>query len=68
MAELGYYSGDTHLHLPRRDAADDERNLDLLAAEDAQYGFALAGANGLAVKLDRPSFWPRSACSLLFMA
>lgn len=42
MAELGYYSGDTHLHLNRRDAADDQRALDLLAAEDVQFGYVLA--------------------------
>lgn len=42
MAELGYYSGDTHLHLNRRNAEDDQRALDLLAAEDVQYGFVLA--------------------------
>lgn len=42
MAELGYYSGDTHLHLNRRNVEDDRRALDLLAAEDVQYGFVLA--------------------------
>lgn len=42
MTELGYYSGDTHLHLNRRGADDDQRALDLLAAEDVQYGFVLA--------------------------
>ncbi len=42
MATLGYYSGDTHLHLNRRNADDDQRALDLIAAEDVQYGFTLA--------------------------
>ncbi|HXT57409.1 MAG TPA: CehA/McbA family metallohydrolase, partial [Pirellulales bacterium] len=42
MAELGYYSGDTHLHLNRRNAKDDQRALDLIAAEDIQFGYVLA--------------------------
>ncbi len=41
MQEFNYYSGDTHIHLDRRNEADDERALDLMAAEDVQYGFLL---------------------------
>lgn len=41
MKPLGYYSGDTHLHLDRNTDEDDERALDLLQAEDLQYGYAL---------------------------
>jgi len=41
MQELNYYSGDTHIHLDRRSEADDERALDLMDAEDIQYGFLL---------------------------
>jgi putative membrane-bound dehydrogenase-like protein len=42
MADLGIYSGDPHLHLPRRTDADDARILDLLEAEDVHYGSILA--------------------------
>ncbi|MFO0945688.1 MAG: CehA/McbA family metallohydrolase [Planctomycetota bacterium] len=38
MAPEGYYSGDTHLHLPRDNDADAETCLDLLEAEDVQFG------------------------------
>ncbi|NOZ41381.1 MAG: CehA/McbA family metallohydrolase [Planctomycetes bacterium] len=41
MQEFDYYSGDTHIHLDRRNEADDQRALDLMAAEDIQYGFLL---------------------------
>ncbi|MEO2048388.1 MAG: CehA/McbA family metallohydrolase [Pirellulales bacterium] len=41
MQEFHYYSGDTHIHLDRRSEADDERALDLMDAEDIQYGFLL---------------------------
>jgi hypothetical protein len=41
MTDLGYYSGDTHIHLNRTTQADDERALDLLAAEDIRFGFIL---------------------------
>ena len=41
MAGLGYYSGDTHIHLDRKDEDDDQRALDLMAAEDIQYGTLL---------------------------
>jgi hypothetical protein len=42
MQEHGYYSGDTHVHLNRRNPEDDARALDLLAAEDVRFGFLLA--------------------------
>lgn len=42
MAELGYHSGDPHLHITRRTAEDDELILDLLEAEDVRYGSILA--------------------------
>ena len=39
--EIGYDSGDTHLHLPRTTQADDDAIFTLLAAEDIHYGFTL---------------------------
>ncbi len=42
MADVGYHSGDPHLHLRRETADDDELILDLLEAEDVRYGSALA--------------------------
>jgi putative membrane-bound dehydrogenase-like protein len=42
MARLGYYSGDLHLHFPRQTEADDRVILDLLEAEDIQFGSILA--------------------------
>ena len=41
MAAHGWYSGDTHIHLDRRDKTDEARALDLVAAEDIRYGFLL---------------------------
>ncbi len=41
MAAAGWYSGDPHIHLNRRDNTDLERALDLCAAEDIRYGFLL---------------------------
>lgn len=41
LTELRYHSGDTHIHLDRTTAADDERALDLIAAEDLRFGFIL---------------------------
>jgi putative membrane-bound dehydrogenase-like protein len=40
-AEIGYDSGDTHLHLPRATPADDDAIFALLGAEDIHYGFTL---------------------------
>ena len=42
MAALGYYSGDSHLHFPRRTESDDQVILDLLQAEDVCFGSILA--------------------------
>jgi len=41
IQDHGYYSGDPHIHLFRRNQVDDQRALDLIAAEDIQYGFLL---------------------------
>lgn len=42
MPELGYYSGDTHVHIPRADDADDRTIFDLMAAEDIRVAALLA--------------------------
>jgi len=42
MAKLGWYSGDTHIHLNRRNKTDDARALDLAAAEDIRFAHILA--------------------------
>jgi putative membrane-bound dehydrogenase-like protein len=42
MSAEQYYSGDTHLHIERITEEDDQRILDLLAAEDVQFGVTLA--------------------------
>ena len=42
MAEHGYWSGDPHIHVPRRDGEDESLILDLLAAEDIHFGTVLA--------------------------
>ncbi|MBS0208970.1 MAG: CehA/McbA family metallohydrolase [Planctomycetes bacterium] len=42
MTDLGYYSGDVHIHLDRRNDAEEARALDLMMAEDMQYGVLLA--------------------------
>jgi putative membrane-bound dehydrogenase-like protein len=42
MAAHGYYSGDPHLHFPRQTETDDQVILDLLEAEDIQFGSILA--------------------------
>lgn len=41
MAGRGWHSGDTHIHMNRRDDADDERVLDLAAAEDIRFAHIL---------------------------
>lgn len=46
MADEGYYSGDTHIHLSRCDADDEARALDLMAAEDMQFGMLLSHNDG----------------------
>lgn len=45
MAKRGWYSGDTHIHLNRRNREDDTRALDLAAAEDIRYAHILAMNN-----------------------
>jgi hypothetical protein len=42
MAARGWYSGDTHIHLNRRNKSDDARALDLAAAEDIRFAHILA--------------------------
>ena len=41
MASRGWYSGDTHIHLDRRDGTDNQRALDLAAAEDIRFAHIL---------------------------
>jgi len=41
MHELDYYSGDTHIHLNRRNEEEEELALDLMEAEDIGYGHIL---------------------------
>jgi putative membrane-bound dehydrogenase-like protein len=41
-AELGYHSGDPHLHFPRKTETDDRVIFDLLQAEDIHFGSILA--------------------------
>jgi len=42
MPELGYWSGDPHIHIPREDANDERVILDLLEAEDIHFSTVLA--------------------------
>ncbi|MBM3838544.1 MAG: c-type cytochrome [Verrucomicrobia bacterium] len=42
LPELGYHSGDPHIHIPRASEADDQKILDLLEAEDIHFGTILA--------------------------
>lgn len=42
MLEHRYWSGDPHIHIERRDERDEQRILDLLAAEDIRFGTLLA--------------------------
>ena len=42
MTNLGYFSGDPHLHFARNDAADDQTIFDLLDAEEIGFGSILA--------------------------
>jgi len=45
MEKRGWYSGDTHIHLNRRNRTDDARTLDLAAAEDIRFAHILAMNN-----------------------
>lgn len=42
MSELGYWSGDPHIHIAREDGADGRLILDLLEAEDIHFSTVLA--------------------------
>jgi len=42
MSEHGYWSGDPHIHIPRKDDADECVILDLLEAEDIHFSTPLA--------------------------
>ena len=42
IAQGGYFSGDSHLHFRRQDAADDQKIFDLLEAEDIHFASILA--------------------------
>jgi len=41
MHKQGYWSGDTHIHMDRRNDEDTRQALHLMAAEDIRYGFIL---------------------------
>jgi putative membrane-bound dehydrogenase-like protein len=62
MSEEGYFNGDIHLHFPRASRGDDELILDLLEAEDIQYGTTLAYNEpagpyaGFMTDMDSPQF------------
>jgi hypothetical protein len=42
MPELGYWSGDPHIHIPREDDDDERVILDLMEAEDIHFSVLLA--------------------------
>ena len=42
IAKAGYFSGDSHIHIPRQTDADDQTILDLLEAEDIHFASILA--------------------------
>ncbi len=62
MVEHGYWSGDPHIHIQRRDEADESRILDLLAAEGIRFGTVLAynqpagPYSGFMKAMDSPQF------------
>lgn len=62
MPDLGYYSGDPHIHIPRNDDADEQKILDLLEAEDIHFGTVLAYNEpagpyvGVMQRMDAPQF------------
>jgi len=62
MPEMGYWSGDPHVHIPRKEDADDRAILDLLEAEDIHFGTMIAYNEpagryiGRMDKLDSPQF------------
>ncbi len=79
MVPQQYWSGDPHIHIERRDERDEQRVLDLLAAEDIRFAAALAYNEpagpyaGRLETLDSPqlrglgkrSFVQRDGCALL---
>ncbi|MBI3852055.1 MAG: CehA/McbA family metallohydrolase [Verrucomicrobia bacterium] len=42
VSHLGYFGGDLHLHIPRRNPQDENTIFDLMSAEDIQFGALLA--------------------------
>ncbi len=42
IAQAGYFSGDSHIHIPRHAEADDQAILDLMEAEDVHFASILA--------------------------
>jgi len=70
MAATGWYSGDPHIHLNRRDDTDLQRALDLTAAEDIRYGFLLGmndpkKFNGVMADQEWPQFQGMGAGSVI---
>ena len=61
MANFGYHSGDTHIHLDRTKDQDDQRALDLMAAEDLRVGMILCmnDPRGYSGTMDR-QIWPQT--------
>jgi putative membrane-bound dehydrogenase-like protein len=70
MSDLGYYSGDPHLHLSRESDRDDQLILDLMQAADIRYGSILAYNEpagpyaGVMQSMDTPQFRGLGARSL----
>jgi putative membrane-bound dehydrogenase-like protein len=70
MPELGYWSGDPHVHLPRKDDTDEGRIFDLIEAEDIRFGSMLAYNEpagryvGRMEKQDSPQFRKLGAASI----
>jgi putative membrane-bound dehydrogenase-like protein len=62
MAEYGYHSGDSHIHISRNNPDDADKILDLMEAEDIHYGSILAynepagPYSGFLDKMDTPQF------------
>ncbi len=62
MPKLGYYSGDPHIHITRKEAADTQTIIDLMEAEDIHFGSILAYNDpagpyaGFLDKMDSPQY------------
>ncbi len=70
MAEKGWYSGDPHIHLDRKDDGDTQRVLDLMAAEDIRNGFMLSlndakTFNGVLEEEETPQLQGMGAASIV---